>query len=50
MKNAFDENGVNLRATVCGSACNVSLPGVPRDLYAYPIPPLTFGLRVSQKF
>jgi len=50
VKNAFNEDGINLRTTVCGSACNVPLQGVPRDLYAYPIPPLTFGLRVSQKF
>ena len=51
LKNAFDTRGELNRYTPCTtSTCAPSYPGVPAAVYVVPIQPLTFGIRVGQKF
>jgi outer membrane receptor protein involved in Fe transport len=51
LKNAFDSRGEVNRFTPCTiSVCAAAYPGVPPAVYAVPIPPLTVGLKVAQRF
>jgi iron complex outermembrane recepter protein len=51
IKNAFDTLGQVNRYTPCTTAvCSQSYAGMPAAVYVVPIPPLTTGIKVSQRF